>query len=335
MKYTHFVGIDVSKSTLDFSVLNEGKEVFHVQLKNSIEGLEELMKRLSKHCNINNLEGVLFCMEHTGIYCEHVFSLLDLYGINLWVESSLRIKKTMGMTRGKNDRIDAKRIALFSYRYQDQLNLWVPERDLIKRLKLLLSFRTRTLEMIKTIKSPLKELEGFLSKEEYNKMALLHSDTLLGLESDLEGINHQVESLIKEDGRLSYLFSIVSSVSNVGLVTAAVIIATTNEFKSITEGKKYACYAGVVPFEHESGSSVRKLPRVSHMANKTVKTMLHMAALSSISRPGEFRDYYERKLEEGKNKMSVINAIRNKLVLRVFACVKKGKMYDKSYQYKN
>lgn len=123
MNYKYFVGIDVSKKTLDYSILSEGKEILHTQLKNSIDGLEQFLKKLSVICEKDNFDEVLFCMEHTGIYCEHIFTLLEMYDINLWVESSLRIKKTMGMTRGKNDRIDAKRIALFSYRYQDKIKV--------------------------------------------------------------------------------------------------------------------------------------------------------------------------------------------------------------------
>lgn len=333
MNYKYFVGIDVSKKTLDYSILSEGKEILHTQLTNSIEGLEQFLKKLSVICKKDNFDDVLFCMEHTGIYCEHIFTLLDMYDINLWVESSLRIKKTMGMARGKNDQIDAKRIALFSYRYQDKIKLWTPERTIIKRLKHLLTFRTRTVETIKLLKAPLKELKDFLSEEEYTKLSNLHLNTLSALEVDLKGINKEIDTLIKEDIRLNYLFSIVSSVKNIGTMSAVVIIATTNEFLSINEGKKYACYAGVVPFQHQSGSSIRGKTRVSHIANKTVKTMLHMAALSSISRPGEFKDYYDRKVEEGKNKMSTINAIRNKLVLRVFACVRDGKLYDNNYKY--
>lgn len=334
MNFKYFVGIDVSKSTLDYSVLSEGTELMHVQLKNSIEGLEQFVKKLSTVCQIDKFDEVLFCMEHTGIYCSNVFTLIEMYDINLWVESSLRIKKTMGLTRGKTDRIDAKRIALFSYRYQDQIRLWTPERAVVKKLKHILTFRTRTIETIKLLKAPLKELKEHLSEVEYNALSKLHLNTLNALEIDLKGIDTELNNLIKEDSRLSYLFSIVSSISNIGPIVTAVIIATTNEFLSINDGKKFACYAGVVPFQHQSGTSVRGHTRVSHVANKTVKSMLHMSALSSISRPGEFRDYYDRKLKEGKSKMSTINAIRNKLILRVFACVRDGKLYDKSYQYK-
>ena len=78
-----------------------------------------------------------------------------------------------------------------------------------------------------------------------------------------------------------------------------------------------------------AGSSVHLRSRVSHLANKCTKTLLHMAALSPIRMAGEMKEYYQRKVAEGKNKMSVINAIRNKLILRVFACVRNNKVYQK------
>jgi poly(3-hydroxyalkanoate) synthetase len=70
------------------------------------------------------------------------------------------------------------------------------------------------------------------------------------------------------------------------------------------------------------------------MANKNIKTLLHMAALVAIQMKGEMREYYNRKVSEGKNKMSVLNAIRNNLILRIFACVNQNREYEKNYCYK-
>jgi transposase len=109
------------------------------------------------------------------------------------------------------------------------------------------------------------------------------------------------------------------------------MIITTNEFKNISDPKKYACYSGVVPFEHTSGSSVRGRTRVSHFANKNTKRLLHMAALSIIRYHGELKTYWLRKIQEGKHKMVILNAIRNKLIQRVFAVVKRGTKYQKFY----
>jgi transposase len=71
------------------------------------------------------------------------------------------------------------------------------------------------------------------------------------------------------------------------------------------------------------------------MANKTIKTLLHLNALSAIQYDTELKAYYERKTEvEKKNKMLVINAVRNKLILRIFACVKQNRKFQKDYQRK-
>ena len=101
----------------------------------------------------------------------------------------------------------------------------------------------------------------------------------------------------------------------------------------IPEAKKFACYVGVAPFEHTSGTSVRGKTKVSKMANMTLKKLLHMAAMSAIQCNEELKVFYQRKVAEGKNKMSVINAVRNKLISRVFACIKHRRRYQKDYQH--
>ena len=154
--------------------------------------------------------------------------------------------------------------------------------------------------------------------------------SLKGLEKDLTAVNKQLEELIRSDEELNRLFNLVTSVDGIWAVTAREVLITTNEFKDFTDAKKYA---GVVPFQYRSGTSIRGKVRVSHLANKTVKTLLHMSALSAIIHCQELKDYYQRKVAEGKNKMSVINAVRNKLILHIFAVVKNNRKYDKNYEY--
>ncbi len=56
-----------------------------------------------------------------------------------------------------------------------------------------------------------------------------------------------------------------------------------------------------------------------------------MAALSVIRLDGNLKDYFERKVAEGKNKMTVINAIRSKLIARAFALIRDDRKYEKNY----
>jgi hypothetical protein len=85
----------------------------------------------------------------------------------------------------------------------------------------------------------------------------------------------------------------------------------------------------VVPFEHTSGKSVKGKPHVHNMANKLLKKMLHMGAIAAVTYYEEFKCYYNRKLEEGKPKMLVLNNVRNKIALRLAAVIKNNNPYQK------
>lgn len=102
--------------------------------------------------------------------------------------------------------------------------------------------------------------------------------------------------------------------------------------KNINDPRKYACYSGVAPFEHSSGSSIRGRTRTSKKANQHVKSLLHMCSLTAIQHCPELRMYYERKIESGKNKMSIFNAIKNKIIHRIFSCINQNRNYKKYFR---
>ena len=114
-----------------------------------------------------------------------------------------------------------------------------------------------------------------------------------------------------------------------GRITACVLIIVSNEFQRISQARKMACYAGVVPFKHRSGTSVKGRNRVSNLANKPLKSLLHMGAMPAIRSKSELAAYYDRQVATGKPRMSVINAVRNKIIRRVYACVRDGRLYEK------
>ncbi len=328
MEFKHFIGIDVSKDTLDFSLVVGGEKQFHLQTTNNKKGIMEVVKKL-KQAKISVCETV-FCMEHTGLYNEHLLNTLSSVKANIWLESSLHIKQSSGLQRGKNDKVDSLRIALFAYKNREDVKLWLAPRQAITELKHLTAMRSRVMSAIKQLQVPLKENKTFMPKALAAKLSSHSISSLKGLKTDLEKINNNILTIIKEDERLNHLFCIVTSVDGIGPITATQMLINTNEFKNFHSAKQFACYAGVAPFEHSSGTSVRGRTRVSNMANKTIKTLLFMASLSASKMKGEMNDYFIRKTEQGKNKMSVLNAIRNKLILRIFACVKLDRKYSKN-----
>jgi transposase len=331
MEFTYFIGTDVSKNELDLAVMRGSTLLFHQEISNTQDAIVSFIKELYKLPGFN-LSNALFCMEHTGIYNNHLLACLYKKKANIWLEAAIQIKNSSGKLRGKNDKVDSIRITNYAYTQRDKVRLWVPKREIIQQLTHLSAARTRLIVAKKMLKTPLKELDSFSTKKTTGPGASICSHALKAIDADLERADHKIDELIAADPELRRLFNLVTSVSGVGKVTATQILITTNEFKDINDPKQYACYAGVAPFTNDSGK-IEKKARVSHMANKKVKTLLHMSALIAIQHNRDIKLYYNRKVnEEKKNKMSVINAVRNKLILRIFACVNHNSPYQNNYQ---
>jgi transposase len=331
MEFEFFIGIDVSKKELDFAVQQGRSFLFHKEVANEPEAIKVFIKELSKQPGFN-LSKAVFCMEHTGIYNNHSLACLHKKKANICLEAATHIKKSLGNIRGKNDKIDAIRIAEYAYTSREKLHLWTPKREVVQQLAHLATTRSRLIEAKKMLKTPLNETGPFVNKRIAKRNESVCAKTLNAIEVDLEKVDKLMDKIIGSDEELTRLFTLVTSVTGVGKVTAVQVVVTTNEFKDISDPKQFACYSGVAPFTDESGK-IKKRARVSHMANKKVKTLLHLAALVAIQYNPELKLYYERMVnQEKKNKMSVINAVRNKLILRIFACVKQNRLYENNYQ---
>lgn len=330
MNYSFFIGIDVSKKTLDFAVL-KGKEIlFKWTGENDEPGIKKFWALLKSQQGFR-INEAMFCMEHTGIYNQHLLSFLYAKRADVCLEAAIHIKLSSGLQRGKSDQIDAVRIAQYAFKNCTELRLWQPKRQVIQQLKHLSGLRNRLINARKQLSVALNETVSF-DRNAAGECKKLCKASLKALDEDMKRVELKMEQVIASDPELKRLFLIVTSVQGIGKVTATEIIITTNEFKDITDPAKFACYSGVAPFEHTSGSSIKGKTRVSHQANKNMKSLLHMAALVSINYNNDLKAYYQRKVEEKKNKMLVINAVRNKLIWRIFACVKNNRLYQKNYQ---
>lgn len=332
MEFKHFVGIDVSKNTLDLTVVLAAKPLLHQQIVNTTKDIKATIPKLLKTVAAS-LEDTLFCMEYTGIYNVPLLKWLQSQGARVWLESGVQIARSTGVTRGKNDKVDSYRIALYAYTNRHQARLWKAPKPVLGKLSALLSQRSRLIKAKRQLTTALNEQSLFLDKAIIRTLQHSTEKVVTVLKGQIKAIEAEIHQVIKEDENLQRLNKIITSIDGVGFVTSAYVIITTNEFTSITDAKKYACYAGVVPFEHTSGTSYKTKARVSHKANKTIKKLLHLSAMAAIRMKGELREYYLRKVAAGKNKMSVVNAIRNKLVLRIFACVQQNRVFEKNYSY--
>jgi transposase len=328
---TYFLGVDVSKLTLDIAVVKEGKLLHEEQILNNQKELNSFLKHLQKNLGIQFQE-IVVCMEYTGIYNYKALEVLCRANINVCMEPAMQIKKSQGMVRGKDDKIDARRIAQYAYKNREELQFYRPDSKTAQKLKALLSSRERLINVKIQLEVPLQELIGYTDSDIVKALKVTNDPMIKYTQKQLNKIELQIDELIKEDQDIKKQYDYVTSVIGIGKITGLNMMVSTGFFRRITDYKKFACYSGVAPFKHESGTSIRGKMRVSKMANMNMKKLLHLAAMSAIRSNGELKEYYQRKVTEGKNKMAVINAVRNKLISRVFTCVNQQRLYQKIYQ---
>jgi len=328
------IGIDVSKEKLDLC-LKLGEDILKEWvLPNTVEQLKSSFKSLLKEhkCNVSD---VLICAEYTGQYTYPLCCACEELGVDLWLENPAQIKHSSGIQRGKNDKLDARKIAAYAVRFQDKARLFsLPEKN-IASLRQLISERDLYIIDKGKYQGQLNDQKRFMSKSDYQKKSKRLKKLIEELETCITAIENEIEQLIDNDETLSKQHRLLCSVDGIGERTAIKMIVETNAFKDFDNARKFCCHAGVAPFEYISGSSIRSRNHVSNRADKSIKALLHMAALVVATRKkeGELREYYLKKTAEGKNKMSVLNAIRAKLVLRMFAVIKNDKPYQKNYQF--
>lgn len=245
------------------------------------------------------------------------------------MESPLQIKRSMGIQRAKDDRIDAIKIAEYARKNHLSIRKWEKPRKCVEELATLYSIRRRLLKVKKVLRSSLPTETYFLSTSDRLSRLSYINQTLNAINDDLEKVEQAAAELIKSDKRLDTLRTLIMSVPRIGEVTAAQIIIHTNEFKGFASPKSFASFCGVAPFPWKSGTNIIKRTRVSHFARKELKALLHMAAVGFARNPvGTLGRYYTRKVNKGKNKMSILNAISNKLIHRIFSCVRNNAIYE-------
>lgn len=320
MEFKIYVGIDVSKLTLDVFIR---EKLAHKQFKNDKNGFESLLKWLEKQ-TASTFDSILICFEHTGLYSLPLAVFLEENNIPYSMISALAIKRSLGITRGKNDYIDSKRIADFSYRYQDKISLTkLPAKDIAK-LQSLLTLRGRLSNTLGRFTVSKNEASKFMGKDASPELFSVYENMISTIKEQIKNLERSIKEIIKNNDELKLSFELITSVKGVGLIVACYLISYTHNFTRFSTWRKFACYSGIAPFDHQSGTSVKGRTQVSSIANKEMKKILHLAAICAIHTDTEMTEYYNRRQNEGKHKMAIINIVRNKIVSRVFVIVKRG-----------
>lgn len=317
-----FIGIDVSKATLDICILSKQSE--SLVIKNQEKAILNFFNdQLNDPCITYHI-----CAENTGKYTWILMNVLANLDCCFYVVNPLHLKRSLGLTRGKNDKIDAIRIAHFIKKNYDDTPLYVSRREVIENLQILLSERSFRIHQRKQLKTKNKELNILKNTKLANQIVKQNTKLMKELNKQIKGLEQQIKVFIREDDQLKQIDRQLKSIPGVGDILCWNVIVKTNEFKTITVPRKLACYSGVAPFSNTSGISVFGKSRVSNLADKSLKKLLHLGAMSAIRLENDLAIYYHRKVKEGKNKMSVLNAVRNKIIHLIFALIKNQTFYQ-------
>lgn len=327
-----YVGIDISKEKCNLCYRSGLEIVREEECSNDVKALKKAFKSTLKTLG-TAMDEVLICAEYTGRYIYPLTVACQELDLFLWLDDPTRIKNSMGLTRGKNDAIDAVRIAEYAYRYNDKAVRYVIAEEAFVSMKNLLSDREFLLIDKKRYQSQLTDQKKYMAPADFKHKSSRWKKVLKAIDEQIAAIDAEIESIIDSDPILTRQKELLKSIDGIGDRIAINMIAITGGFTRFKDARHFCSFAGLTPYKYDSGTSVRSKAKTSKRSNQTMKALLHLAAVSAAThmKDGEYRDYFERKTKEGKHVMCVLNVIRAKLVHRMFSVIRRDTEYTKQY----
>ena len=328
MKKSYYIGIDISKKTLDASIFKcemEESRFPHIKVDNDKPGFKKIMK-LAKQEKVD-LSDCCFCMENTGHYGLDLCVFLEQNNIEYCSVCPLVVKRSMGIARDKNDKIDSARIATFAFEKGYKLKPSKLASEDIMNLKRLQSERATYVRQRASLKTFISDNQGSSTTKRMEAMVDEYT-------KQISKVEKEIRTIVEKNPEISRNYDLLISVPGVGKVVAITTLIHTNNFRSFDNARQYACYSGVAPFAHSSGTSVNSRPMTSRIGDRQIKSEISQGAMSALRNDAEMNAYYLRKLGEGKPAGVVLNAIKFKIIERMFAVVHRGTPYAVTHSFK-
>jgi transposase len=322
-KFEYYIGIDVSKLTLDLTILHQcdqDTKTEHYKIENNTKNIAQfIQQKLGNYPS----EKMLFCFENTGVYSLPLACYLSENKLNYWEVPAIEIKRSKGISRGKSDKTDSKDIAFYACTNTHKYTPDPVPTKAVQQLRLLFTEREKLLQAL-ALFGTTAENKDFMPKEVFAVVASENQRIIRQLEKSLKKTEEKMNEIVAENEKLKQQYKLASSIPGIGMQTAIYLIIATKGFEVFDNWRQLACYAGVAPFPYQSGTSIKGRTKVHPLADKKLKSLLNMCAMTAVRYDKELKSYYDKKVGEGKNKMLVLNNVRCKLLARVFAVVGRG-----------
>ena len=328
-EFKHFVGCDVSKETLDFAVYERGKvyrSFDHTKFSNTLDGFRAMRKWL-KSLKVD-VKATVIGMEHTGIYSEALSEWCHKQKIAFVMLHPADVKRADTRGRNKTDKEDSQFIADYVYTQREKLTPSAPEPPIIKALRNLQNERKLAVTARTSYKNQLK---GVADKSAVSRMQKM----IKTFDEQVKTIEKKMMELIRSDESLSKNYDLLKSIPGIGIINIIATIIATANFTRFQTSRQYAKFICVSPIARESGTSVRGGNHVTMAGHSQLKGLLTQGARSAIEKDPHMKAYYERKRKEGKSHGCVMNAVKFKLICRMFAVINRQEPYVDIEKYKS
>lgn len=326
MNYYHFIGLDLGKLSFDATILKkDGTQLSHSQFENTPKGMIKFMKWVRSFKVV--LSRTLFCAENMGTYASHLCLYCSQKELHLSLACPLTIKRSMGITRGKNDKIDSFRIAEFALSHSRKLKPYSLPDKVLRNLKGWIILREQVVKQKSALDKILKGFEYEKKITETPKLISYTQKKISRLEKEIKELEVQMAAAIESNESINDNYKLLISVVGVGRIIASALLCSTGNFKKFETHRQFACYCGTAPFEYTSGISIKGKTKVSSIGNKKLKALLTTSAISAVRYDHQLSAYYKRKTDQGKHKASVLNAVKCKIIARCFAVIKRDAPY--------
>ena len=332
--FTCFIGIDVSKETLDLCLwLPERQRKASLHTSNDAPGFARLLKWLAKHAL--ERERSVVCLENTGLYDDHLLlyddHLLDALTLEGWscaVVKTTALEKVRPEHHRKDDGFDAALLAEYAYRYADKLSFYEAPHPVIEHVRLLHQERRRLVTQRASVKQLLGE--SIRRRGEVAFAQQLWQEQLAFYERQIDAIEGRLDALIREDDDVYRRFEQIKSIEGFGPQSAMLWISLFYG-ESRLNARRIASRFGFAPHAEQSGTTRKRSGHSSGHGKAEMRKVLTLCARSAGVHKQGYRTYKQRKLAEGKQPRLITNNIINKLIHVACAVWNQDGQYDPNH----
>jgi transposase len=316
-----FLGIDVSKNTLDAALLKEQGKPRHKVFANTATGHRQLLSWL----NDNGAAKVHACLEATGTWANAVALALHESGHQVSLVNPALIKAfgQSQLKRTKTDKADATLIAHFCRMHQPPL--WSPPALEIRELQALVR-RLETLEEMR-----LMEENRLSSGVTCAVVRASLEEHIQYLQEQIDKTHRQIKDHLDQHPGLKDKANLLDSIPGIGEATAALLLAELGDLTQFSSARQVAAFAGLVPRIRESGSSVRSRSRLSKVGSSRLRKSLYFPAITALRFNPLIKALGLRLSAQGKSKMLIIGAAMRKLLHLAYGVLKSGQPFDPAF----